>query len=184
MKGLKQEEEELEDIIHNMNTGSKSRALSMKQLPEQDDVNAILPSKSNVKQDSSSLVFPEKTIRKLDNGNIRVTSMPNFQQHSYKTEKINEKSLLKSAQGSADPEELDKIVKSFMKKSENLAPSGTAGSKAQICKMCGKEGAWVTIRDHIEAKHLEGISLPCDICGNAFRSRNQLRKHKYKCSPI
>ena len=156
----------------------------MKQLPGQDDVNVILPSKSNVKQDSSSLVFPEKTIIKLDNANIGVTNTPNFQQHSYKTEKINEKSLLKSAQGSADPEELDKIVKSFMKKSENLAPSGTAGSKAQICKVCGKEGAWVTIRDHIEAKHLEGVSLPCDICGNAFRSRNQLRKHKYKCSPI
>ena len=45
VKGLKQEEEELEDIIHNMNTGSKSRPLSVKQLPEQDDVNAILPSK-------------------------------------------------------------------------------------------------------------------------------------------
>ena len=129
------------------------------------------------------LSFPKKTIIKLVNAKICVTSTPNFQQHSYKTEKINENSLLKSAHGSAYPEELDRIVKSFMKKSENLAPSGTTGSKAQICKVCGKEGAWVTIRDHIESKHLEGIFLPCDICGVAFRSRNQLRKHKYKCSP-
>ena len=184
VKGLKQEEEELEDIIHNKNTGSESRALSVvKQHSEQDDVNVLLPRKSNVKQDSSSLVFPKKTIIRPDNANFGVTSTQNFQQHSYKTENINRKSLFKAAQGSADPDELDKIVKSFMKKSKNLAPSGTTGSKAQIYRVWRKEEAWVTIRNHIEAKHLKGIFLPCEICGIAFRSRNQLRKHKYKCSP-
>ena len=79
---------------------------------------------------------------------------------------------------SGDFQELDEKVKSMMEKSQNLAPSGPHGSKAQICKVCGKEGAGIAIRDHIEVNHLEGISLPCNICGKDFRSRMLLRKHK------
>ena len=29
-----------------------------------------------------------------------------------------------------------------------------------------------------KCEHLEGISLPCNTCGNMFRSRSQLRKHR------
>ena len=79
---------------------------------------------------------------------------------------------------SGDLQELDEKVKSMMEKSQNLAPSGPHGSKAQICKVCGKEGAGIAIRDHIEANHLEGVSLPCNTCGKEFRSRMILRKHK------
>ena len=74
-----------------------------------------------------------------------------------------------------DLQELDKKVKSMMEKSQNLCPDG--GSKAKICKVCGKEGAGIAIRDHIEANHLEGVSLPCNVCGKEFRSRQILRKH-------
>ena len=72
--------------------------------------------------------------------------------------------------------ELDEKVKSMMQKSNNTLPNRK--EKSNICKICGKEGQWVAIRDHIEAKHLEGISLPCNTCGNMFRSRSQLRKHR------
>ena len=50
--------------------------------------------------------------------------------------------------------------------------------RAYIFKVCGKEGAGIAIRDHIEANHLEGVSLPCNICGKEFRSRMTLRRHK------
>ena len=72
-------------------------------------------------------------------------------------------------------QELDEKVKSMMEKSQNLIPSGK--QRADICKVCGKEGAGIAIRDHIEANHLEGIALPCNICGKTFRSRMLLRKH-------
>ena len=80
-----------------------------------------------------------------------------------------------------DLKELDEKVKSLMEKSQNLAPSGTEGSKAKICKVCGKEGAGIAIRDHIEANHLKGVSLPCNICGKDFRSRMMLRMHRCIC---
>ena len=74
--------------------------------------------------------------------------------------------------------DLDLKVKSMMEKSRNtfLKRKGKQ-ERADICKVCGKEGQWVAIRDHIEANHLEGISLPCDLCDKICRSRLSLRQH-------
>ena len=80
----------------------------------------------------------------------------------------------------ADFQELDLQVKSMMEKSENNIPDGKSFRKSFVCKVCGKEGHSTSIRDHIEANHLERISLPCVICGKIFRSRSHLRKHKCK----
>ena len=57
---------------------------------------------------------------------------------------------------SGDFQALDSKVKSMMEKSTNLAPSGK--SVGHLCKVCGKEGAGIAIRDHIEAKHLEELA--------------------------
>ena len=81
---------------------------------------------------------------------------------------------------SGDLQELDLKVKSMMETSQNLIPSGER--KAKICKVCGKEGAGIAIRDHIEANHLEGVTLPCNACDKTFRSRTTLRRHK--CSVL
>ena len=78
---------------------------------------------------------------------------------------------------SGDLMELDEKVKSMMEVSQNISSNG---SRAKICKICGKEGQYVAIRDHIEAHHLEGVSLPCNVCEKTFRSRITLRKHKCK----
>ena len=75
-----------------------------------------------------------------------------------------------------DLQQLDEKVKSLMEFSENLIPDGK-GERRKICKVCGKEGQSMAIRDHIEAHHIEGISLPCKICGKEYRSRLTLRKH-------
>ena len=72
-----------------------------------------------------------------------------------------------------DTQELDAKVKSMMTKSENIFQ----GRKADICTVCGKEGLGRNIIDHIEANHLEGVSIPCNFCEKIFRSRNALRQH-------
>ena len=77
---------------------------------------------------------------------------------------------------SEDLQELDAKVKTMMVRSQNKISSGR--HMAYICKICGKEGHSINIRDHIEANHLEGVSLPCDLCEKTFRSRNAMRKHQ------
>merc|ERR1712204_66636 len=73
-----------------------------------------------------------------------------------------------------DKQELDDKVKSMMTKSQNI---GRNGRKTDICTVCGKEGMGKDIMDHIEANHLEGVSLPCTYCKKMFRSRAGLRHH-------
>ena len=79
---------------------------------------------------------------------------------------------------------LDDKVNSMMEKSQNMIPNGKQANgtpmrvTAFICKVCGKEGQVTDIRNHIEANHLKGISIPCDHCGKACSSRNSLGIHK------
>ena len=75
-------------------------------------------------------------------------------------------------------EELEERVRSMMEKSQNYLANGRW--RADICKVCGKEGQADVIKNHIEANHLEGIVIPCNNCEKTFRCRNSLRKHKQR----
>ena len=66
-------------------------------------------------------------------------------------------------------EELEERVKSMMGKSQNILPNG---QKADVCRVCGKEGKSNQIKNHIEANHLEGIVIPCNLCNKTFRYSN------------
>ena len=78
-----------------------------------------------------------------------------------------------------DIDSLDQQVKSMMIFSDNAAAYKGQG-RGRICKVCGKEGSMDNIMAHIEANHIKGISIPCDLCGKSFKSRNILRSHKSK----
>ena len=77
---------------------------------------------------------------------------------------------------SGNLDELEERVKSMMEKSQNKRANGL--QLADRCKVCGKEGHGTAIKDHIEANHLEGIVIPCNLCDKTFRSRPSLRDHK------
>ena len=75
---------------------------------------------------------------------------------------------------SGDLIEIEERVKSMMEKSENKLGSGIK----YICKVCGKEGNIKgNIKDHIEANHMEGVIIPCNVCEKTFRYKNGLRLH-------
>ena len=79
--------------------------------------------------------------------------------------------------------ELDESVKAMMETSENMIQFGKDKRRAKRCKVCGKEGHASDIKKHIEEHHLEGVSVPCNLCDKILRSRKALshhlsRKHK------
>ena len=65
---------------------------------------------------------------------------------------------------------LDLDVKSKMEKSKSK-------SSLHICKVCGKEGQTTSIKNHIEANHMNGVSIPCNYCNKTCRSRNAMWMH-------
>ena len=79
---------------------------------------------------------------------------------------------------SEDMNELDEKIETMMIRGENMVrKGGKQMTKAYVCQVCGKEGQKINIKDHIEAHHLEGISIPCSLCEKTFRSRHSLINH-------
>ena len=73
-----------------------------------------------------------------------------------------------------DFQELDEQIKSMMGQSQNTLPNGR---KKKVCKVCEKEGDYRVIKDHIEAKHIGGVSIPCNSCDKIYRCRAFLQTH-------
>ena len=92
---------------------------------------------------------------------------------------INERALSLNTDSSfTNEKELAEKVKSMMLVSENRVTNKK--ERARICKVCGKEGQFQNMTSHIEANHITGIVLPCNICGITTASRNGLAQHKLK----
>ena len=71
--------------------------------------------------------------------------------------------------------DLDDQIRSMITKSEISAGQGK-GFMA-TCNMCGKQGPYFSMPNHVEANHITGVSHACDICGKTSRSRHALRLH-------
>ena len=74
-------------------------------------------------------------------------------------------------------QELDDTIKTMMETSENMIKVGKKHQRAKICKVCGKEGYSSDIKRHVEANHLEGVSVPCNLCDKILRWRHALSYH-------
>ena len=69
-----------------------------------------------------------------------------------------------------DTNELDKQIEPMMSRVENMIGTDPRRiSIAYACNVCGKEAKKQNMKDHIEANHLEGVSIPCKVCENTFR---------------
>ena len=108
---------------------------------------------------------------KLTNTKIPQTSFKSSQIH--KSEENGTLAIASNFCGGLD--ELDERVRSLMVKSQNKVASGI--KLADLCKVCGKEGEGKNIKDHIEANHLEGIVIPCNLCETTFKTRKTWKRH-------
>ena len=77
---------------------------------------------------------------------------------------------------SGDLKELDNKSNSLM---VNTLERNVRGNPIYKCTLCGKEAENSNLKKHIEANHLEGISVPCNLCEKTFRTRYSLAVHKH-----
>ena len=81
--------------------------------------------------------------------------------------------------------DLDEQIEAVMGRSEKIIKIGGRKNgevrmgKAYICQVCFKEGKRSNIMVHIEANHLDGIFIPCNLCEKTFKSRVYLKQHMY-----
>ena len=78
--------------------------------------------------------------------------------------------------------ELDDKIKELIEKSGNTISGRERLS--HTCKVCGKEGQNSAIKEHIEANHLEGISISCNRCDKIHATRHALKQHITLCHPL
>ena len=71
-------------------------------------------------------------------------------------------------------QKLDERINTFMTKSSR---KNKHGQPFYVCNVCGKEDIHGHMKFHIEANHLEGISVPCNFCEKMFGSRNAKATH-------
>ena len=158
------------NIIHeNLDTFLKiAKELYIKGLNENEE---IVGEEENMDSNGSNAGEKNKDINETEKQVVKNTEIkPKF--------KVENTLSLPKEEFSGDVKELDVKVKTMMGRGESMVNNGKRKmTRAYLCKVCGKESLLTNIRDHIEAMHLEGISIPCNICGKAFRTRNGLRGH-------
>ena len=118
-------------------------------------------------------LFQDRTILNPNESDIRIFNRKD------KATKGSERSLAVTTSFSVEglsQEELSDKVKSLMEMTQNRTQNGKG--YLYTCKVCGKEGQSGDVQKHIEANHLEGISIPCDMCEKTARSRRELTEHK------
>ena len=74
-----------------------------------------------------------------------------------------------------DLQNLDGQIRSMITRSDISAGNGQG--KMATCNVCGKEGPYRHMPQHIESNHITGVSHACDICGKHSRSRQLLSRH-------
>ena len=75
---------------------------------------------------------------------------------------------------SGNLQELDEKCNSMMERTSRRKDNGQSLFK---CKLCGKEEICGGMKHHIEANHLQGVSIPCNFCEKKFPTRNSLANH-------
>ena len=155
--------------LKGLSSGSKEEEIFMDHKSNKDN--------SNYSKSSNKLKYK----RKFENKPLYDDTMEdNFeietfdQEHQTKTEALNSSiskiSLIEKKNVTLQQEQgLNDITESMMEKQDGI----------WTCKVCGmksSQGKGVT-RNHIEAKHIDGVSVPCGQCDKTFRSHKSLSQH-------
>ena len=65
-------------------------------------------------------------------------------------------------------EELHQLNNQSTSKMVRTSTKTSSGHPLYRCTVCGKEDKSYNLRNHIEMNHLEGVSIPCNLCEKTF----------------
>ena len=129
----------------------------------------------NTQNQTNKHIVPSAGEQLNDDTNKSLLSQKNSENHIMSSMAV----TLPRHEFSGDMKQLDVKIETMMCKGKNMISNGPDEMiKAYICQLCGKEGRKCDIKRHVEANHLEGITIPCSLCEKTFASRNSLRRHK------
>ena len=117
---------------------------------------------------------------KTTNSILNDLTPPTEKKSTYNSKEIGGRALAalpKTPVVSENLQELHETVKAMTETSESMIQVGKRQERAKICKVCGIEGHGNYIKHHIESNHLEGVSIPCNLCDKMMRSRHALSLH-------
>ena len=125
---------------------------------------------------------PEK-VNQIHKKEINISKASELFQTNFNEETLSnefddvDKTIALTSYFSGNIQELDQKCDSMMEKTFEKNANGLPTYR---CVVCGKETQHRgDLKKHIEANHLEGVSVPCNLCEKTFRSRNSLTVHKY-----
>merc|ERR1712204_112530 len=72
-----------------------------------------------------------------------------------------------------DRDNLKEQIKSMIGQGQTMGVK----QRNNMCKVCGKESSWSNIMNHIESKHMAGLTFPCTMCEKVCRTRKVLSNH-------
>ena len=81
-------------------------------------------------------------------------------------------------------EELDLQIKSLMSVGKTSWMFKNYTKKKYACNICGKEDYYSNTKRHIEFSHIEGINIPCSMCGKMHKTRLALKNHEQACKKV
>ena len=157
-----------EDLNDFLNLAEDLQLKGLNNPKEANEDNIKQPSKTQTKSSPTKThynSYPKKNLQAVVENNTEDTPMEHFEETAvvpmYSP-------VLKTI---TNYDELDENINLMIEKLEH-------GGKF-ACKVCGKieYKDKFNIRNHIEGKHIEGVSHPCNHCGKTFRSRNSLSTH-------
>ena len=126
-------------------------------------------------KNSQTKKVPEK--REVDQRKLAPPSNIDFEQPSSQHQELFDTTVaLAKDKVCVELEDLDEQIRSMITKSD--LTTGTGQGKLATCNICGKKGPYFNMPNHVEAKHITGVSHACDVCGKLSRSSNALNMHK------
>jgi len=145
----------------------------------------VIPKQENVQEEVALTKYAADAASVIGNKEIKQIENKKRQRH-----RDTDAAALYNEGNFNDFQTVGEKVKSLMQKSQNQAKRALLGPertkrkgdrwltrRADMCTVCGKEGEGTEIQNHIESNHLEGVSIPCNLCEKSYRTRKGFKNH-------